>query len=179
MGKGPLVWFPLYAGDYLADLKVGGLTLAQQGILVRLWCYHWQAGALPNHSATLQRITGGSPDDVQVVVGQFFEASDDGQSLTSSRMIEERLKAEGHYRAKCFQAERAREARLSSAKASANSSAKVSPRTPIPSPIPSPSPDTKTRDRKPNCGHPVPVRSLAPDAERLIQRFAKPEPNQP
>lgn len=57
-GKAPA--FPFYAADWLADMEVATMTLAQKGAYVDLLCYQWREGALPNDPgrlATMLRVT--------------------------------------------------------------------------------------------------------------------------
>lgn len=82
-------------GAYFGDLKVALLTVAQQGILVRLWAAQWLNGPLPADRATLLRICGTSavPEDVEIVVSTFFAASPNGQTVYSARLESERKRA--------------------------------------------------------------------------------------
>jgi uncharacterized protein YdaU (DUF1376 family) len=88
----PLLWFPLWAKEYLGDPKVQAMSVEREGILLRLWCYCWDAGALPNRADVLRRLCKNevSIEAINEVLRDFFELSDDGSTWTSARLEEER-----------------------------------------------------------------------------------------
>lgn len=87
--------FQFYAGDYLSDGEVQGLTTAQEGIYIRLLCYCWREGGIPDDVAKVCLLLkrDADPSDVQIVVERMFnERSTLVQFRTQKRLEEERLK---------------------------------------------------------------------------------------
>lgn len=86
--------FQWYPADYLADLGVQVLTTAQEGIYIRLLCYCWREGSLPNDSIIVRRMC--KPDaklaDVSHVLETFFIPADQPGKLTNKRLEKERAK---------------------------------------------------------------------------------------
>lgn len=144
------VWLPLYAADYLADSKVAALTFAQQGHLVRLWCFHWRDGPLPNDIPALCRMLGGAqPADVEACIRDFLNVSEDGKKLFSPRLVAEKAKAEGLHAARIRGARAAHKSKRSKRSEPSTRSAPRSaraghsaqhPSSTMPSGTPSPSP---------------------------------------
>lgn len=107
IGKAPA--FQFYAGDFLSDINVTTMTMAQRGIYITLLAYEWIEGSLPSDILKLRILCGNHTDfdsDWDVVSGCFFEK--DGRlynrRLESERtnMIEyrERMSANGRKGAK-------------------------------------------------------------------------------
>ena len=92
-----LDYFPIYAGALLTDPKLSGLTLAQQGIALRLWCLSWVHGALPADRAALLRLLPRDAEEVDLaaVLDVLWTCETDG--FRSARLEEERDAAEAAY----------------------------------------------------------------------------------
>jgi uncharacterized protein YdaU (DUF1376 family) len=136
------IWFPLYAADYLSDTRVGLLTLAQQGILLRFWCHLWKDGPLPNDLESLVRLTGGEINEVQGVVSRFLTASDDGKWLTSPRLEEERSRALANIKQKSEAGKAGMKARWGQRDTNTRITEQLRQDNPSPSPTPTPTTTT-------------------------------------
>src|SRR5436190_21583416 len=70
-------WFPFYAADWLADLDVAAMWLAEQGAYMRLLAFQWREGAIPSEPARICRLLGApypvtQPDlDLDLVLAKF------------------------------------------------------------------------------------------------------------
>lgn len=51
-------WFPFYAADWLCDLDVMSMTLAERGAYMHLLTIQWREGFIPNSEATVYRLLG-------------------------------------------------------------------------------------------------------------------------
>ena len=73
-GKAPAFMF--YAGDFLSDLNVQIMTMAQRGIYVTLLAMEWIEGSLPSDTRTLKVLCGQHPDfenDWSAIKHCFYE----------------------------------------------------------------------------------------------------------
>lgn len=83
--------FQFYAADYLADMDVQMMTLEEEGMYIRLLCYCWREGSLPNDDEQLLRLVkGGSTTALTNVKRRFEIGSNDGSRLVSKRLDAER-----------------------------------------------------------------------------------------
>lgn len=85
-----LPWFPFYAGDWLADLKVRMLTTAQRGVYADLLAFQWREGVVPNDGPGLAAMLGADGADVSLVLDRFFPADTGGRR--NARLERERAK---------------------------------------------------------------------------------------
>jgi uncharacterized protein YdaU (DUF1376 family) len=82
MNEGKHFWFPLYVSEWLLVAVKHGLTLAAQGSYMRLLCFQWDNGGLPDDEPTLSRFVGSTPQEFAGIwreIAQFFPVGDDGQ----------------------------------------------------------------------------------------------------
>ena len=82
MNEGKHFWFPLYVSEWLLVAVKHGLTLAAQGSYMRLLCFQWDNGGLPDDEPTLSRFVGSTPQEFAGIwreISQFFPVGDDGQ----------------------------------------------------------------------------------------------------
>ena len=54
----PLPWFKLWANRWLGSATVSGMTLAEQGLYVRILCAQHMYGALPRDAWKLSKLLG-------------------------------------------------------------------------------------------------------------------------
>lgn len=54
----PLPWAKFFVGDYLLDPDIKRLSLAAQGIFIRLWCIYAREGHLPENLGDLAAVAG-------------------------------------------------------------------------------------------------------------------------
>lgn len=81
---------PLYASDFLSDPDVSALPLADQGLLVRIWCMLWMQGPMERERIlNASYILCSNRDDIARVIDEFLIDGGDGR-LLSKRMEEER-----------------------------------------------------------------------------------------
>jgi len=88
LGKAPA--FQFYASDFLSDLNVTTMTMAQRGMYITLLAYEWIEGSLPSDLLKIRILCGNHPDfdsDWQVVMNCFIER--DGR-LYNNRLETER-----------------------------------------------------------------------------------------
>jgi uncharacterized protein YdaU (DUF1376 family) len=92
--------FQFYPADYLADAKVQLMTLEEEGAYIRLLCYCWREGHLPNEDVALSRLAKGLPKSRMTrVKACFVTERNNPEFLVHPRLIAERDKQES-YRAK-------------------------------------------------------------------------------
>jgi uncharacterized protein YdaU (DUF1376 family) len=75
--------FQFYPADF-----IGGTMLMEAhevGAYIRLLCYQWQQGSVPNNSAKIERITGIKASKLVDVIAKFV-TSEDGLTLANQRM---------------------------------------------------------------------------------------------
>lgn len=84
------VWMPLYTGDILASCA--DMSPAQFGAYMRLLCYAWHSGGLPNDMEACCRIAGGCTPADWSVVRKRLVVLDEGTS--QERLSQVRLEAE-------------------------------------------------------------------------------------
>jgi uncharacterized protein YdaU (DUF1376 family) len=105
-------WMPLYCGDILASCA--DMSPSQFGTYMRLLCYSWQQGGLPNDMEACCRIAGGcTPADWQAVRRRLV-VLDEGTSeerLSHPRLESERAKASQVHSRRCEGLAKARAAR--------------------------------------------------------------------
>lgn len=83
--------FQFYAAEYLADANVQAMSLAQEGIYVRLLAYCWREGSLPNDDKILSRLCKGCSANSLIEVKQRFALNPNGR-LVHIRLETERIK---------------------------------------------------------------------------------------
>lgn len=83
----PLPWFPFYVDAFETDEKVARLTMEQQGIYIRLLCWQWREGTVPNDSAFVGRKLSVRPTDVRRVLSICFTVAHGSRK----RMVNVRL----------------------------------------------------------------------------------------
>lgn len=57
-------WFRFWAKEYLTDIAVATMPLVAQGAYLRLLCYQWKAGGLPDNTGELALLCPFSRDEV-------------------------------------------------------------------------------------------------------------------
>lgn len=86
-------WFKLYGSEYLSDAKVQRLSLAGQGMLLRLWCYCSMDGTIPADTEELSDLlnlrTKKELAELPRVLRLFQAKGDDDTVLISQRLLEE------------------------------------------------------------------------------------------
>jgi len=88
LGKAPA--FQFYASDFLSDINVTTMTMAQRGMYITLLAFEWIEGSLPTDLLKLRILCGNHPDfdsDWQIVMNCFIER--DGR-LYNNRLETER-----------------------------------------------------------------------------------------
>ena len=74
LGKAPA--FQFYASDFLSDINVTTMTMAQRGMYITLLAFEWIEGSLPTDLLKLRILCGNHPDfdnDWQIVMNCFIE----------------------------------------------------------------------------------------------------------
>jgi len=74
LGKAPA--FQFYASDFLSDINVTTMTMAQRGMYITLLAFEWIEGSLPTDLLKLRILCGNHPDfdnDWQIVRNCFIE----------------------------------------------------------------------------------------------------------
>lgn len=85
--------FQFYPTDYLGSQRVQMLTLEEEGAYVRLLCYCWQHGTIPDDADQLARLIGkGASTTVARVVQAMFQQGPDQGKLIHDRLEQERAK---------------------------------------------------------------------------------------
>jgi len=85
--------FQFYPADYLADANVQLMTCEEEGVYIRLLCYCWREGSLPNDDKELSALAKGvDMSRVTRVKTRFVTDPEDSQKLVHPRLIEERKK---------------------------------------------------------------------------------------
>jgi len=108
---GPTSWMPLYTSDILASCA--DMSPAQFGAYVRMLCYAWNSGGLPNDMEACCRIAGGiSPADWQVCRRRLvvLDPGTSDERLSHPRLEQERERAEKLHKKRCEAMSRARNA---------------------------------------------------------------------
>lgn len=149
-------WMPLYPADVLASCS--DMSPAQFGAYMRLLCYAWQSGGVPNDMEAACRIAGGCTPADWAVVRKRLVVLDEGTSaerLSQPRLEAERAKAEGLREKRQAALEKARQKRADegphvSPHMDPHMSPHVGPHPAIPSPSPSPSPSPVFKNESPS-----------------------------
>lgn len=105
-------WMPLYTADVLAGCA--DMSPAQFGSYMRLLCYAWQSGGLPNDMEACCRISGGcTPADWAAVRRRLvvLDAGTSDERLSHPRLEAERAKQQGKYDQKVAAIAKARAAK--------------------------------------------------------------------
>lgn len=120
----PDPWFKFYSTEFLLDARVNGLTLQEQAIVVRMWCVCHQTGALPDDPLAMARLIGVSPKTLRSCwdhVRMMFTSSPDHPGMIrSSRLDDERMKAESKRKAQSAGANKTNNLRWPNGKQSAS-----------------------------------------------------------
>lgn len=106
-------WMPVYTAELLASCA--DMSPAQFGSYMRLLCYAWQSGGLPNDMEACCRIAGGcTPADWSVVRKRLvvLDAGTSDERLSHARLEAERDKQQDKYDKKVEAIAKARAARL-------------------------------------------------------------------
>lgn len=106
------VWMPLYTADILASCAE--MSPSQFGSYMRLICYAWNSGGLPNDMSACCRIAGGCTPEDWAVVRKRLIVLDEGTSderLSHARLEQERQRQQGAYERKVASIAKARAAR--------------------------------------------------------------------
>lgn len=94
-GKPPA--FQFYAADWLADLDVRAMSLAERGLYVDLLAFCWREGSVPDDMEKCGRLVGSTPREIRAlwpaVRARFSDL--DGR-LLSERMEMQRLEMSGY-----------------------------------------------------------------------------------
>lgn len=143
-------WMPLYTADVLASCA--DMSPSQFGSYMRLLCYAWQSGGLPNDMEACCRIAGGCTPSDWSAVRRRLVVLDEGTSderLSHPRLEAERAKAEGLHQKKVAAIAKARAANpnnrtdhstVNSTDVSTDHSGQPQPQPPSPLPIRNESP---------------------------------------
>jgi len=102
-------YMPLYVSDFVVSTQ--SLTQAQLGAYIRLLCFAWSEGGLPNDYEACSRIAGGIPKQDWAVIRkrlQVFDAGTSEERLSHPRMEKVRVKACKAYEARVAGAAKAR-----------------------------------------------------------------------
>lgn len=102
-------YMPLYVSDFVVSTQ--SLTQAQLGAYIRLLCFAWSEGGLPNDYEACSRIAGGIPKEDWAVIRkrlQVFDAGTSEERLSHPRMEKVRVKACKAYEARVAGAAKAR-----------------------------------------------------------------------
>jgi uncharacterized protein YdaU (DUF1376 family) len=91
--NGRLPWFPFYAEDWLRDMDVRMMTLAEQGAYMRLLAHAWVEGGIPDDPEGLSRLVGASESEFRCWwegrIGKKFVPSGRSNGLLVNRRLEE------------------------------------------------------------------------------------------
>ena len=139
-------YMPLYVSDFVVSTQ--SLTQSQLGAYIRLLCFAWSEGGLPNDYEACSRIAGGIPKEDWAVIRkrlQVFDADTSEERLSHPRMEKVRVKACRAYESRVAGAEKARR---------------------------------KREDSDHQVDHQVDHQSHAPDADDSLQLKPKPKPKQ-
>jgi len=86
-------FFKFYPADWLAAAEISTMTLEQQGAYIRLLCYNWREGSLPNDVDKMARLVGTDPlhfrGEIWPALEGCFELRNEG--LVNPRLEDERL----------------------------------------------------------------------------------------
>jgi len=102
-------YMPLYVSDFIVSTQ--SLTQSQLGAYIRLLCFAWSEGGLPNDYEACSRIAGGIPKEDWAVIRkrlQVFDAGTSEERLSHPRMEKVRVKARQAYEARVAGAAKAR-----------------------------------------------------------------------
>jgi len=92
MGEGRLPYFPFYVGDWLSSSAVQRMTLEEEGAYLRLLCYQWQDGHIPDDPGERARLLGVSGEAQARLwrrLESCFEVIENGK-LVNPRLATER-----------------------------------------------------------------------------------------
>lgn len=144
-------WMPLYPADVLASCS--DMSPAQFGAYMRLLCYAWQSGGVPNDMESACRIAGGCTPADWAVVRRRLVVLDEGTSaerLSQTRLEAERTKAEVLREKRQAALDKARQKRADEGPhVGPHMSPHVGPHPAIPIPSPSPSPSPVSKNESP------------------------------
>ena len=102
-------YMPLYVSDFVVSTQ--SLTQSQLGAYIRLLCFAWSEGGLPNDYEACSRIAGGIPKEDWAVIRkrlQVFDAGTSEERLSHPRMEKVRVRACKAYEARVAGAAKAR-----------------------------------------------------------------------
>jgi hypothetical protein len=85
--------FQLYARDWLTDEAVKTMSLAAQGLYVRLLCHQWLEGSIPSTQAVVALATGCNTRTIKAnwdMIERFFPLSTDRERRANPRLADQR-----------------------------------------------------------------------------------------
>lgn len=92
--------FQFYPADFLADEHVALMSNQEIGCYIKLLCYCWREGSIPNDTDKLAKLcgeNGGVMAQLWLAISSCFsQLPDDHTRLTNPRLSEERIKQENH-----------------------------------------------------------------------------------
>lgn len=86
--------FQFYAKDFLSDGNQAGMSLQETGAYIRLICFCWNDGSIPDDPVRIARMIGATPREIRLVwpaIRPFFMSAGEGR-LTHPRVEQEREK---------------------------------------------------------------------------------------
>ena len=144
-------WMPLYTSDLVSSCV--DMTPAQFGAYVRLLCYAWDNGGLPNDADACGRIAGGIDQSDWRAVRRRLEVIDagtDNERLSHPRLEAEREKQSLLHDSRSEAGRRAAQKRWQT-QCGRNANALAKPC--HPEPEPEPNSDTEREPREPHAAH--------------------------
>lgn len=97
MKEGQYPWLPLFVSDWLSSESVSCMSLAAQGAFIRLLCYQWQNGTIPDDEVRLAKLLIVTPADFSEVWPELipvFPVVEEGRRQ-NKRLEIERAKRQG------------------------------------------------------------------------------------
>jgi len=180
MGKAPA--FQFYASDFLSDLKVATMSMAERGVYITLLSYAWLEEGLPPEPKKLARLCG-NPQGwgaIWEIVSECFYMDEDDNKLKNNKMEEIRETLTSYKQKMSDAGKKGMEVRWKNnqvkarLKESYNSSSTTSTST---SPLPSKKKEKVDYIHFMNkwnsiCGHNLPqIKKLTDSRKRVIRKF--------
>ena len=89
-----LPYFPLYPADFLSDMRVALMTNEQVGCYIKLLCYQWREGSIPQKGEDISRLLGIDSQAYARLMPGLLECFEGG---IQPRLNQEREKAIKHH----------------------------------------------------------------------------------